>query len=94
MLCHSAIEGRNRIFEGGTQEKKWGNFEPYWILESSSGSSIQDNSSPWLPEDTSSESINFNLDAPPKSLNLNTSSQSMLKNKDQHRRAKSEIFIR
>ena len=22
MLCHSAIEGRNRIFEGGTQEKK------------------------------------------------------------------------
>ena len=61
----------------------------------SSSSSLQDNSSPWLPVDTSSENIDFTLDTPPKRLNLNTPSQSMLiKNKDQRRGAKKEICIR
>ena len=48
------------------------------FCKSSSGS-LQDNSSPWLPVDTSSENIGFTLHTPPKCLNLNTPSQSMLK---------------
>ena len=57
--------------------------------------SLQVNSSQWLPVDTSSENIDFTLDTPPKCLNLNATSQSILKkNKDQRRTAKKEIFIR
>ena len=48
------------------------------FCKSSSGS-LQDNSSQWLPVDASSESIDFTLDTPKKCLNLNTTSQSMLK---------------
>ena len=60
-----------------------------------SSGSLQVNSSQWLPVDTSSENIDFTLDTPPKSLNLNTTSQSIFKkNKDQRRTAKKEIFIR
>ena len=47
------------------------------FCKSSSGS-LQDNASPWLPVDTSSEKIDFTLDTPPKCLKLNTPSQSML----------------
>ena len=42
----------------------------------SSSDSLQDNSSPWFPVAASSD---FTLDTPPKCLNLNTPSQSMLK---------------
>ena len=41
--------------------------------------SLQDNSWPWLPVDTGSENIGFTLYTPPKCLNLNTPSHSMLK---------------
>ena len=44
-----------------------------------SSSSLQDNSPPWLPVDTSRENMDFTLDTPPKCLNLNTPSQNMLK---------------
>ena len=64
------------------------------FCKSSSGS-LQDNLSPWLPVDTNRENIDFTLDTPPKCLNLNTPSQSMLKkNKNQDRRAKREIYFR
>ena len=64
------------------------------FCKSSSGT-LQDNSSPWLPVDTSSENIDFTLDTPPKCFNLNTLSQCMLKkNKDQRRITKKEIYIR
>ena len=59
-----------------------------------SSGSLQDNSSQWLPVDTSNKNIDFTLDTPLKCLNLNTTSQSMLKKKNQRRRAKKEIFIR
>ena len=48
------------------------------FCKSSSGF-LQDNSSPWLLVDTISENIGFTSDTPPKSLNLNTPSQSMSK---------------
>ena len=45
----------------------------------SSSGYLQDNSSPWLLVDISGENIDFTLDIPPKCLNLNTPSHSMLK---------------
>ena len=45
----------------------------------SSSDSSQDNSSPWLPADTSSKNIDFTLDIPPKFFKLSTLSLSMLK---------------
>ena len=45
----------------------------------SSSDSSQDNSSPWLPADTSSENIDFTLDIPPKCFKLSKLSLCMLK---------------
>ena len=51
------------------------------LIESckSSLGSLQDNSSTWLPVDTSSENKDFTLDTPPKCFNLKTPSQCVLK---------------
>ena len=67
----------NRILKRGIHGEKKVISDLIGFCKSSSGS-LQDNSSPWLPVDTSSEKINFTLDTPPKCLNLNTPSQSML----------------
>ena len=56
----------------------------------SSSGILQDNSSPWLPVSRSSKNIDFTLDTPSKSFNLNTTSQSILKKQEPRKRARKE----